>query len=83
MEQKSKEEILNIMKVIFEDAEYEKALMYLRTERFNELRCMASEKYDLFDAIMEVSVNPVIELQRNLADRLEDLVINAFLGEKV
>lgn len=83
MEEKVKSEIRNLAATIFEDVEYQKAIMYLETGRFNEMRLFVNEKYELLDAICEVSVNPVILTQRNACDRLEDLVINAFLGEKV
>jgi len=83
MEKKVKAEIRNLMIAIFEDSEYQKAIFYLETERLNELRLIVSEKYALLDAISEVTVNPVILTQKNMCDRLEDLVINAFLGEKV
>jgi len=83
MEEKVKNEIRNLASSIFEDVEYQKVILMLETKRFNELRLFVNEKYELLDAISEVTVNPVILTQRNMCDRLEDLVINAFLGEKV
>jgi hypothetical protein len=80
MNKKVRQEILNLSQAIFDDAEYSTIVLLLNTERLNQLRVFVNEKLEFMEALFHLQKNDeVLRTQIELCDKLENIVIDAFL----
>ena len=80
MKKQLKEQIINLLKTICEDAEYNTCARYIENNQLNNLRLFIAEKYELLSAISELSPNDIVlSTQLTQCDILEDLVMSAYL----
>ena len=74
-------EVLNLSKSIFSDREFNAIAYYLQEERYNRLRLFIAEQMELLEAVFVLDPDDeVIATQIRMCNKLEDLVINEYLG---
>tara|TARA_R110000822_G_scaffold73853_13_gene177629 strand:+ start:2896 stop:3147 length:252 start_codon:yes stop_codon:yes gene_type:complete len=80
MNKKVRQEVLNLSQSIFEDEDYNKVLLLLNTNRLNQLRLFVNEKLELMEIVFHLNKDDeVLRTQIELCDKLENIVIDAFL----
>lgn len=73
-------QITNLLKFVFEDEDYQKAMYYLHNKQYNNLRLLVDERYELLDITSHLDPDSeVIKAQVIQCDVLEDLVMDAYL----
>jgi hypothetical protein len=83
MKEELKTEITNLFKFIFEDNTYTKCIKYLNNNKFNDLRLLISEHYELLSVVAVLNPdNEPLQLQLAQCDLAEDLILDLYL-EKV
>lgn len=76
-------QVINLAKVVFDDAEFMKFMYYLGKGQLNNLRLFIDEKYDVLDALLHLNPNnDVLAQQLHSCDVIENIVMDAYL-EKI
>lgn len=74
-------EVLNLSKSIFSDREFNAIAYYLQEKRYNRLRLFIAEQMELLEALFVFDPDDeVVATQVRMCNKLEDLVINEYLG---
>lgn len=72
------------MAAVLDEREYKIADNYILQNDLNSLRVFIAEQYDLLDAMLQLDrYNVGLQQRVTLCDQLEDVILDAFLGEIV
>ena len=83
MNKEIRNQIINLSKFVFSDQEYNKAMIYLKSNNLNNLRLFIDEKYEYLDALCSLdSSDNVLGQQLIYCDELENIVMDAYLITK-
>jgi len=82
MNNEIKLEILNLAQSVFDDRQFNIILTCLDMQNYNRLRLFVAEQMELLEAIFVLhSDDMVLRTQVELCNKLEDLVMDVYIGE--
>lgn len=81
MNKSTKNEIINLCKMIFEDKEYKKMAYYVTSKKYNSARLLAEEKLEYLETTLILhNKSDVIELEIKNCKKLEDILTNEYIN---